>query len=262
MTPTSFTQPPLPPSRRGPECPPAAALEALSAGEEVGGAVRAHAGRCPDCAGQLRALRAEAEAFVRARPPELFLRQLARREAAARERPPLFRRLLPVLALAVPAVLAVVFLPRVLHTGDRGEVRLKGPGFRVAVAHGGAGGTIDLGASDAVVRPGDALRFAYEAERDGHLLVLNLDGRGEASVLHPFGAGASAPLAAGRREFLPGSVVLDDAPGPELLVAVFSLRPLEAAPLLEELRRQAGRPEPALSCEGCEVTVLRLQRGP
>ena len=65
----------------------------------------------------------------------------------------------------------------------------------------------------AQVHPGDALRFAYESPEAGHLLVLELDGRGAASVFHPFGWHRSAPLPAAQRDFLPGSVVLDDAAG-------------------------------------------------
>jgi hypothetical protein len=230
----------------------------MSAGEVVPAAVRAHAGGCTDCSAQLAALRAEAEAFVRARPADRFLRQLERREAAP-ARPSLLRRLVPALAIGLPVLVAVVVGSR---QAERPEVTLKGDGFRVAVARPGAAGAPDLASSDTVVHPGDALRFSYEADRDGHLLVLDLDGRGATSVLHPYGAAASAPVAAGQRDFLPGSVVLDDAPGPEFLVAVFSPRPLEAAPLLEALRRQAGRPEPALDCDGCQVTTLRLQKRP
>jgi hypothetical protein len=248
----------LPPSPRGPDCPPAATLEALSAGEDAPADVRAHAEACPACSEQLRALRAGADAFLRARPPERFLRQLAAREAAA-ARPAGLRRLFPALALAVPLALAIVVVPRLVD-GPPG-VTTKGDGFRVAIARA-AGGAPELAAADAVVGPGDGLRFSYEADRDGHLLVLELDGRGDASVLHPYGAAASGPLAAGQRDFLPGSVVLDDAPGPEVLVAVFSPRPLDAAPLLEALRRQAGRPEPAVSCDGCRVATLRLQKRP
>jgi hypothetical protein len=253
-----MTEPVLPPSPRGPGCPPAATLEALSAGEDVPAADRAHADACPACAAQLDALRAAADAFVRARPADRFLRQLAAREAAA-ARPAGLRRLFPALAVAVPLAAAIALLPRLVDAPN--GVALKGDGFRVAVARA-AGGAPELAAADAVVRPGDALRFSYEADRDGHLLVLDLDGRGDASVLHPFGAAASAPLAAGDRGFLPGSVVLDDAPGPEVLVAVFSPRPVDAAPLLEALRRQAGRPEPSVSCDGCRVTTLRLRKGP
>jgi len=252
--------PVLPPSRRGPACPPAAVLEALSAGEAVGSDVEAHTAGCPDCSAQLSALREAAVAFVKARPPERFLRQLERREVAPAPRPSLLRRLVPALGLAVPLALAVVLLPRLLERPADG-VTLKGDGFRVAIARAG-GGAPELVASDAVVHPGDALRFSYEAARDGYLLVLDLDGRGTASVLHPFGASAASPLPANQRDFLPGSVVLDDAPGPEFVLAVFSPRPFEAAPLLEALRAQARRPEPALSCDGCTVTTLRLRKLP
>jgi hypothetical protein len=130
----------------------------------------------------------------------------------------------------------------------------------VAVAREGA--TPELLEADAAVRAGDALRFSYESPDAGHLLVLELDGRGEASVFHPFGSGRSAPLDAKQRDFLPGSVVLDDAPGPRWLLAVHSPRALEAAPLLAQLRAQAGRPEPTLSCTDCRVSTLRLQKRP
>ncbi|MDY7231872.1 DUF4384 domain-containing protein [Hyalangium rubrum] len=246
---------PLPPSPRGPHCPPAALLEAMSAGEAAPESTRVHVEGCPDCSGQLKALTAGSEAFMRARPPELFLRQVERRAASA-PRPGL-RRWLPLLGACVPVLALLVLVPRLVAQNG---VREKGDGFRVVAAR--AGGAPELLGADAQVRPGDALRFAYEAPEAGHLLVLELDGRGAASVFYPYGAATSAPLGAGQREFLPGSVVLDDAPGPEWLLAVFSPRPLEAAPLLEALRTQAGRAEPTLSCPDCRVSTLRLQKRP
>lgn len=251
-----MTSPPLPPSPRGPQCPPAAVLEALSAGEAAPDATRLHVEGCPHCSGQLAALTSGREAFVRARPPELFLRQLERRAAAAPSRS-MLSRLMPVLAACVPVLALLVMVPRLLQ-GD--DVRLKGDAFRVVAAR--EGGTPELLGPDAQVRAGDALRFAYETPEAGHLVVLNLDGRGAASLFYPYSGTGSAPLAAGQRDFLPGSVVLDDAPGPEFLFAVFSLRPIEVAPLLEALRTQAGRPEPTLSCPDCRVSTLRLQKRP
>ncbi|WP_375767785.1 DUF4384 domain-containing protein [Archangium gephyra] len=246
---------PLPPSPRGPHCPPAAVLEAMSAGEATPEATRTHVEVCPDCHGQLQALTTAREAFVRAKPPELFLRQLERRAASQPRRG--LRWLLPVLGACVPLLALLVLVPRL--TPEDG-VHLKGGAFRVVVSR--EGGAPELLGPDAQVRPGDALRFAYESPEAGHLLVLELDGRGAASVFYPYGSATSAPLPAAQRDFLPGSVVLDDAPGPEWLVAVFSLRPLEAAPLLEALRSQAGRAEPGLSCSGCGVSTLRLQKRP
>jgi hypothetical protein len=234
-------------------------LEQLFAGETVAPEIVAHAERCPDCSAQLSALRAETDAFVRARPPERFVKQLDRRAQSAAARSP-WRRFLPALAFAVPVALAVLIVPRVIDSGD--EVRLKGDGFRVAVARSGAAGSPELLENDAPVSAGDALRFSYEASENGHLLVLDVDGRGDVSVLYPYGASRSAPISAGDTTFLPGSVVLDDAPGPELLVAVFSPKPLDAAPLVESLKAQAGRPSPKVACDACKITSLRLQKRP
>lgn len=245
---------PLPPSPRGPHCPPAAVLEAMSAGEAVPEATRTHVAGCPDCHGQLQALTTAREAFVRAKPPDLFLRQLERRAASQPQRG--LRWLLPVLGACVPLLALLVLVPRLSEDG----VTMKGGAFRVVASR--AGGTPELLGPDAQVRPGDALRFAYEAPEAGHLLILELDGRGTASVFYPLGSATSAPQPAAQRDFLPGSVVLDDSPGPEWLLAVFSPRPLEAAPLLEALRAQAGRPEPTLSCPDCSVSTLRLQKRP
>lgn len=245
---------PIPPSPRGPACPPAAVIEALSAGESTPDATRAHVEGCPVCSGQLAALTAGRDAFLRARPADRFVRQLDRRAAAAPPSP--WRRLLPALVACVPVLALLVLLPR-SGPEDHG-VTFKGGQFRVVSARGG--GAPELLDQDSVVRAGDALRFAYESTEPGHLLVLELDGRGVASVFHPFGGNASAPLPAQQRDFLPGSVVLDDSPGPEWIVAVFSPRPLEAAPLLAQLKEQAGSAKPAPSCADCRVSVLRLQK--
>jgi len=250
-----MTSPPLPPSPRGPRCPPAAVLEALSVGEAAPEATRLHVEGCPHCGGQLAALTSGREAFVRARPPELFLRQLERRATAAPRPGP--RWLWPLLGACVPLLALLVLAPRLIEPNG---VRTKGDAFRVVVSR--AGSAPELLGPDAQVRPGDALRFAYETAEAGHLLVLELDGRGAASVFYPYSGTGSAPLAAGQRDFLPSSVVLDDAPGPSSLFAIFSPRPIEAAPLLEALRTQAGRPQPTLSCPDCRVSSLRLQKRP
>jgi hypothetical protein len=250
---------PLPPSPRGPECPPAAVLEALSAGEPTPEATRAHVQACAACGAQLDALTAGRDAFLKARPADRFLRQVERREATAAREPPPWRRLFPVLAALVPALVVVLLVgPRLLE--DDPGVIWKGDAFRVVAARPGAEAA-PL-SQDSTVKAGDRLRFAYESPEAGHLMVLELDGRGGASVFHPFDGTASAPLPAAQRDFLPGSVELDDAPGTEWLFAVFSPRPLQAAPLLAQLREQAGRAEPTLTCDGCRVTALRLRKAP
>lgn len=252
---------PLPPSVRGPSCPPAFELEALSAGEAVHPEIRSHVEGCADCGAQVQALSAEAEAFLKARPTERLLGQLDRR---AHSTVPARRLgwLIPALGVLVPLVAVLIVFGGFRGDGDDDGVAYKGGKLRVVVARGPGRTAQEVLGADARVRAGDVLRFQFDAEQAGHLLILELDGKGQASVFHPFGGMKSAPIAAKEKEFLPGSVELDDAPGPEFLFAVFAPRPLDAAPLLDALRVQSGRPEPTLSCEGCSVSMLRLQKAP
>lgn len=245
---------PLP--ERGAQCPPAVALEALSAGEAPPEGLAAHVAGCAACGTYVAALQEAGAAFRRARPPELFLRQLAARRARPRG------GLLRHLAWALPAAAALALPLLLLRPAPSEGIREKGGGAPFKVLRKAPGQEQpDALASDGRVRAGDALRFAYEAPADGWLLVLDLDGTGTASVFHPFGGERAAPVKRGT-SLLERAVVLDGAPGPEWLAAVFSEERQEAAGLLAQLRGQAGAAEVRLSCGGCRVTMLRLQKVP
>lgn len=87
---------------------------------------------------------------------------------------------------------------------------------------------------------GDAVRFVVEPAGHPYLLVVSIDGAGKVSVYHPFDGTASAPLVPAPRIELDGSIVLDRAPGPERIVAIFSDAPLSAAAVAEQLRQVAA----------------------
>lgn len=91
-----------------------------------------------------------------------------------------------------------------------------------------------------VLAPGDAVRFVAEPAGHHYLLVVSIDGAGKVSVYHPFDGAESAPLAPAGRAEVPGSIVLDCAPGPERIVAVFSDAPLSAAAVGQQLRQLAA----------------------
>jgi hypothetical protein len=238
---------PTPPPR-GPECPPLAELEAFAAGEPRPFA--AHVASCAHCGPYVAALRVEAEAFARARPPELFLKQLDRRAAAA-PRAPWWRWLV----LAAPLAAALVVFGFFRTPDPQPEVIFKGAPLRVFLKRGEAEPA--LLAPDARVKAGDSLRFGYDAPADGYLAVFELDGTEATAVFWPYGGTRAAPVKAATG-LLPGTVVLDDSPGPEWLVAVWSRAPFETAPLLQQLRGQSTRPAIALDCGDCVVTTQRL----
>lgn len=119
-----------------------------------------------------------------------------------------------VATLAAAAAVAVVSA-RVIRTDTIPGERAKG-GLALAlfVRHGE--GPVEEALPGARLVPGDAVRFSLSTSKEGYVAVVGMDDRG-AVTLH---AAPEAPLSAGKGQLLEGSVVLDDAIGPERFVAV------------------------------------------
>jgi hypothetical protein len=238
-----------PPTRHS-GCPAAADLEAHAAGELP--ELSPHVDGCSSCKPYVAALRDEAAAFVRARPPELFLKKLERRAQAPAPRP--WWRWLAVLAPA--AALVAVFLVTWQPPPDD-DITLKGDLLRVFVKHGG-----DESRPlrwDEVVRAGDALRFSYDPPADGYLAIFDLDGTEAVTVFYPY-RGTAPVLVKPGQGLLPGTVVLDAQPGPEWIVAVWSPTAFDTANVSAQLKGQSTRDVVGVLCEGCVVSMLRLSK--
>jgi len=105
------------------------------------------------------------------------------------------------------------------------------------------------------LRSGDVLVFSYSSDRS-FLLLLGLEGSGKARVLLPPDARASMPIARGARIRLQHGIELDDYPGPERLIALFSDDPLSAETVIAEVQRRHA------SLEGAARSHLVLGRLP
>lgn len=101
-------------------------------------------------------------------------------------------------------------------------------------------GEVQLGDAGTPVEAGDQLQFTWAG--DAHTIVLmGIDGTGSLTVHWPEHGDRPVPLDPDGSELLDGSLLLDDAPGPEAFVAVFD------APSVSEARgRVAGVPIEAL----------------
>jgi hypothetical protein len=89
-----------------------------------------------------------------------------------------------------------------------------------------------------VLAAGDQVRFRVGSGGLPYVLLVSVDGTGQVNAYHPFGAAQSASIPRQELVELPGSVVLDPAPGPERLFVLFSRKPLSFAavkPALHEL---------------------------
>ncbi|MFN7144184.1 MAG: hypothetical protein ACK4YP_10430, partial [Myxococcota bacterium] len=76
------------------------------------------------------------------------------------------------------------------------------------------------GDTDAVFRAGDRLQFTYRTPH-ARLVLLSVDGDGHFTLFYPEAGENGVPVTPGERHVLDGSLILDDAPGPEVFLGFF-----------------------------------------
>lgn len=220
-------------------------LAALGAAET--NEAKAHLDACADCKERWRELNEDKQRFEQ----YVFARTLPKiEERLAKQR---FwqaldlRVLLPALGLGLAALVAVVVVPRVTggQTEDEVYVGVKGkePLFEVfAQRDAGSAFAVKEGTT---LKPKDRIRFVVNPAGARYVLVASRDGKGAFTVYYPFGAAESAPVdaRAPRRTELPDAVELDETPGAERLVAVFSDAPVRAAEVEAALRANPSAPQ-------------------
>lgn len=207
--------------------------------------------------------RAWVEAVRVATPPpfsaeNLRLRAAAlEREASADNVVPLFRRLVPylgaTLAMAAAAMLAVN-VPIEAENRTKGQTEL---GFYVF-----RDGDAFPGDETDPVRAGDQVQFTYHPGAYNRLVVVGVDGSGTAQVYFPDEGERAMPVVPGERHVLEGSIMLDDAPGPEIFVAFFDGKaPTEAAREVRLAWNAGGAAAlAALDQERDDVAILVLDK--
>ncbi|MEZ4319529.1 MAG: hypothetical protein R3F61_18580 [Myxococcota bacterium] len=87
---------------------------------------------------------------------------------------------------------------------------------------------------------GDVVGFKVDPASHGGVVLLSVDGSGQISVHWPASGDAPEPVSGSGMVALPGSVILDGAPGPELFVAVFDTSVAEARASAERAWQAGG----------------------
>jgi hypothetical protein len=124
---------------------------------------------------------------------------------------------------AVAVVMLVLLVPPLMAPGDE-DLGAKGDvSFSAVVKRG------DQLLPAGQARPGDQVRLVLTGPAGGFVMVASIDGRGRASVYHPFDGVQSAAVEKAGRWELPGSIELDETQGPERLFALWSTQPLSAS---------------------------------
>jgi hypothetical protein len=221
-------------------------LDRLNAGElspEVERATRDHLTGCALCARRMVEIERARDAFARTRPP------LRARPVSGRPR---WRRWAPAAAALAAAAVLVLWLATdaTVAPGNR----TKGPGSLTLFVRRAGG--IEPAGPDQVVRPGESLGFTVSLREPRHVAVLSVDGARRASIYFPAGPTA-ARLGPGQDLVLPGSVVLDDVLGDEVLYGLLCEHGLELEPVRAAL---AAAPERTPAPEGCTVQRMAITK--
>ena len=198
----------------------------------------AHAETCPACAARRTEITAGFDAFANVAPA------LPRRT----------RPLRLVAALTVVAAAAAVILVVRPPSSSRGARTKGGTGPKLMLAAGSRARLAPVLSGDRVT-PGDSLQAAYTATRDGFGAVIARDGSGAASAYVPAQGDAMVALPQGTLRSFPGSTILDDVVGAQVVVIVWCESAQPIAPLVAELRATGSVTAPA----GCTVDRIELE---
>jgi len=187
------------------------------ASEQEARTAATHAAGCSRCSAELDAARAARRRF----DEQVFARTLPEieRRFGPRARWPLW---LGAFAVAGAAVAILPFVVGPKPPEDAPAWQVKGPG--ALQVFGRRGDRVIAVEDGARLRPGDQLRFAVQRGDSRFVLIASVDGRGRTSLYYP---STAVEGDAGQAQLLADSIVLDDAPGPERVFAVFSDRRLE-----------------------------------
>lgn len=204
---------------------PDALLERYLAGDLTGESlakVERAIAESPSERARVEELRADSAAFLIRHPPGPL--------AAKLEKPK--RRWMLWVPLATAAAALLIFFVRPPVEPERS---VKGSVVLTVFRQRGDAPVEQL-ENGATVRPGDHVRFSITAPADGFVAVISRDGAGKVSTYHPFGSAQAAPHKA-KEPLLQSAIALDDVRGKERVWAVFSEKPFELAPLLQQIER-------------------------
>lgn len=203
--------------------------------EEVEGpeaeALLARVQACPECSARLAALRQEAQAFLQEVNVGVeSAHVLTRVDAPAPRRARWWARpWVPAVVAAAALIGVLTALPSPQEPGAP-TTRLKGGGPGLVMFVKDASG-VHRGEDGARLEAGDQVQFRYDAGGRRHLFLISVDAAGVVSPLYPDTPTESIAVEPEGVHVLEGSVILDDAVGPERFFAVFSNAPLAYADL-------------------------------
>lgn len=205
-------------------------LQFEEASEPQAQALRARMKHCEHCQSRLQTMAAEAQAFNASVNPGFesaaILQKLEAIEAQAPA--PWWAGFAKPWMLAVGAMVALfAVIPLTQYNPEPGPtVRLKGGGVGLSMFVKDIDG-VQPGQDGMHLEAGDQIQFRYDADGHEYLFIISVDARGVISSLYPEVPTHSIKVLAEGTHVLTGSIILDEAVGPERIYAIFSTEALE-----------------------------------
>ena len=199
-----------------------------------------HCDSCSDCGSYLAQLQAERTDFLHKHPFSSFTRAHAPLVALPWYRTISIGTLRPVLATAGVALLVTLTVLPLMNGRNRRSpepVRFKGaPSLTFIYQREGA---TSQGSVSMRFRAGDRIQVTCPPVHYSFVSLFSVDTRGTVSFYHPDYQApyCSIPLTGGGPTVFPGSIELDDSPGAELVIALFSKDKLLTRAVEEWIRR-------------------------
>ncbi len=105
------------------------------------------------------------------------------------------------------------------------------------------------------------IQFTYRGTSD-HLVLVGVDGRGSVVAYYPDEGERPVSVIPGERHVLDGSILLDDAPGPELFLAYFGEAPVSDVVELvrDEFQNGGVQAVVALDAGRADIALLVLDK--
>lgn len=197
--------------------------------KEEASSLESHLQHCQICHDYLQTLRRERNEFLADHPfSELKIEEPQlpwfQKLLDTLTRPALYPvyGLLLIVAITVP----VLFFENKAQIGD--EIRFKGTAGLTFLYQ--RDGVIDEGDKRKEYRAGDQIQIHYNSSKEQFAALMSIDSRGMISFYHPQQNSdfCSVKTTAGAALTFPGSIILDDSEGSELIILLLSDKPLSA----------------------------------
>ena len=234
--------------------------------------LESHFEECQVCFNYLQTLRREKNEFLAAHPFSSVFR------VRGSERVPWYQFAIkiwskPVLVPVFAVLVAVAIgLPLLQGTGKvREDVLFKGQSSLSFIYK--RDGVVRDGELSELFYANDQIQIRYSSSKEQYIALISIDSRGTVSFYHPDEQSRFCSIQTGTGSNLsfPGSIILDDAEGAELIIAVFSSAPLKTS-AVNAWAENAFREHPELSklarhlsenipFKGGQVASLLLRKG-